>query len=88
MALASLQPRCLGIPVSSSGRWHRTCPRPEPYPDEMLEFRHTMPGIIGRGTLTGVEQVAVKLVAGQHYGCEHCLAACIAVGASRGLTAE
>lgn len=47
-----------------------------------------MPGIIGRGTLTGIEQVAVKLVAGQHYGCEHCLAACIAVGASRGLTAE
>ncbi|MBN1249910.1 MAG: carboxymuconolactone decarboxylase family protein [Anaerolineae bacterium] len=44
--------------------------------------------LIGQGTLTGVEQIVVKLTVGRHYACEYCLAACTAVGASRGLTPE
>lgn len=44
--------------------------------------------LIGQGTLTGVEQIVVKLTVGQHYACDYCLAACTAIGASRGLTHE
>jgi AhpD family alkylhydroperoxidase len=54
----------------------------------LLQATVTLDRLIGEGKLTGVEQVAAKLVASQHYGCEYCLGACTAVGASRGLSAQ
>ena len=44
----------------------------------------TLDRLIGEGTLTGVEQVAVKLTVAQYYGCEYCLAVCTASGRGEG----
>ena len=54
----------------------------------LLQATVTIDRLIGEGKLTGVEQVAVKLVVAQHYGCEYCLAVCTAIGANRGMSAE
>jgi AhpD family alkylhydroperoxidase len=53
-----------------------------------LDASVTLDRLIGAGTLTPAEQVAAKLVVSQHFDCEYCLAACTAVGAHRGLSAE
>jgi len=53
-----------------------------------LQATVTLDRLIGEGKLTGVEQVAVKLVVAQYYGSAYCLAVCTAIGASRGMSAE
>ena len=53
-----------------------------------LQAAVTVDRLIGEGKLTGVEQIAVKLVVGQYYGCDYCLAVCTYIGANRGMSAE
>lgn len=53
-----------------------------------LQAAVRMDTLIGEGKLTGVEQVAVKLIVAQYYGCEYCLAVSTAIGASKGMSAE
>jgi uncharacterized peroxidase-related enzyme len=56
--------------------------------ESLLHATVTLDRLIGEGKLSGVDQVAVKLVVAQYYGCEYCLAVCTAIGARRGMSAE
>jgi len=52
-----------------------------------LQAAVTLDRLIGEGTLTGVEQVVVKLTVAQYYDCAYCLALYTVIGADRGLSA-